>query len=178
MLLVKMKDELSADISSSYILLSSTVGVLMIIEFLIPFFFFNYSVNLFLFGVGWILIVLGFWLVSHSISLLRKKGGIDKSDSIGEITSLVTTGFYGIVRHPMYIGMMIFSLALCLTTQYLTSALISLIVIALSVRLMLEEENLNKLKFGESYLEYMKNVPRLNIYISLKREYHARKQPR
>lgn len=75
-------------------------------------------------------------------------------------TVLVTTGPYSIVRNPIYLGAFVFILSLALVAA---NWLILLPGLALSVILytqMGEEEARLIDRFGDAYLEYMKQTPR------------------
>jgi protein-S-isoprenylcysteine O-methyltransferase Ste14 len=48
----------------------------------------------------------------------RKKGGAPKGESIVHTTVLIDSGVYPAVRHPQYLGFMLFILALVLMFQH------------------------------------------------------------
>lgn len=150
-----------------YLILSIFTGLVILIQFIIEFSFFNFQANLLLFGIGWFLLPIGFWLVASSIVSLRRNGGISESSSISKTDVLVTTGFYSILRNPIYLGAGIFSLALAFVTQNWLSMGCSIVVIPLLANLIVEEETLNKIKFGDEYLSYMNSIPRVNLFLGL-----------
>ncbi len=72
---------------------------------------------------------------------------------------LVTTGVYGIVRHPMYLaGIVIVTFSPILTTSGLTFTLLADSYFLFGV--FIEERRFLKI-FGDEYREYMERVPRL-----------------
>lgn len=146
---------------------SSIIGIVVLSQFIFQLEYFNFQANKYLFGIGWFLVALGFWFMNSSIESLRNHGGISETASIGITNTLVTTGFYSIVRNPIYLGLGILSLALVLTTQHWISLSCTIILIPLIAKLVSEEEILNETKFGDEYLEYMNQVPRFNILIGL-----------
>jgi protein-S-isoprenylcysteine O-methyltransferase Ste14 len=79
-------------------------------------------------------------------------------DTEGIRHTLVTKGVFGIVRHPMYLaGIVIFTFNPDITRNWLT-----LIVLADAYFVygaLVEEKRLIR-RFGQEYIDYMKNVPR------------------
>jgi len=72
---------------------------------------------------------------------------------------LVTTGVYGIVRHPMYLaGILIFSFNPYLTRNNLTISVLADLYFLFGA--FIEERRFIRV-FGEQYREYRKRVPRL-----------------
>ena len=76
--------------------------------------------------------------------------------------SLKTDGPYGLVRHPMYLGIVLFHLGASLTLQspLLLAATALLVVPFTQIRIRAEEKVLED-AFGERYLRYAERVPRL-----------------
>jgi protein-S-isoprenylcysteine O-methyltransferase Ste14 len=73
----------------------------------------------------------------------------------------VTTGAYGLVRHPMYTGgLMMFLLEPNVTEN---CAVLRSLVTAYFIWGGLIEENRFLAEFGDEYKEYMKRVPRFNV---------------
>jgi protein-S-isoprenylcysteine O-methyltransferase Ste14 len=71
---------------------------------------------------------------------------------------LVKTGLYGIVRHPMYLaGIMIFTFEPNITRNWLTVSVLADIYFIIGA--FIEERRLIK-RFGDEYIQYMKEVPR------------------
>lgn len=79
---------------------------------------------------------------------------------------LVTTGAYRRVRHPMYLGLLIYSVGLALVLPNLVAGPASLVVMALLVAFRLgPEERMMEEAFGESYREYAARTRRLVPFV-------------
>jgi len=76
-------------------------------------------------------------------------------------TVLVTAPPYTIVRHPIYLGVFIFMIALAILAANLFILLPTLALLALLYTSIREEEVTLIDRFGEEYLEYMRRTPRL-----------------
>jgi protein-S-isoprenylcysteine O-methyltransferase Ste14 len=75
-------------------------------------------------------------------------------------TVLVTTGLYGFVRHPIYLGIFIFIGALALVAANLIIVLPTMGLLVLLYVSIDEEEAVLVERFGDRYREYMKGTPR------------------
>ena len=99
--------------------------------------------------LGIVLAVIGFGLFGYSE---MKKG------SVGEEKELVTTGIYSKLRHPMYVGIILFHIGIPLIFKsfvaLLSTVLWAAIIFAWKV---FEEKNLER-QFGEKYVEYKKQT--------------------
>lgn len=76
-----------------------------------------------------------------------------------ETPGVVSKGVFGVVRHPIYLGSILFYLALLSITVSLTAAIVWLIIIGFYHYLARYEEKLLLRKFGTEYETYMKEVP-------------------
>jgi protein-S-isoprenylcysteine O-methyltransferase Ste14 len=74
---------------------------------------------------------------------------------------IVTRGVYQIVRHPMYLGSILFFLAFLVSTLSIMSAAIWIIIIGFYLYVARHEERLLIRKFGTKYEDYRKRVPML-----------------
>jgi protein-S-isoprenylcysteine O-methyltransferase Ste14 len=78
-----------------------------------------------------------------------------------ENQELVTTGIYSQVRHPFYLSILILFSGVAIISQNVIGLIFFILFIAgLIIRMKKEEKELI-LKFGEEYIEYMNNTPRL-----------------
>lgn len=123
-----------------------------------------------LFIIGWIVWAFGMVLVMAPVIMFPRRGGIAKGKSFVQTTRLVDTGIYSIVRHPQYTGGIY---AIFLTTflwypHWLFGVLgtIGTAVIYVGCR---EEDQRLIVKFGDDYVNYMKRVPRINIFLGIYR---------
>ena len=92
-------------------------------------------------------------------------------------TVFVSTGIYGVVRHPIYFGIFIFLTAMTLVAANLLVLLPTLALLALLYASIDDEEAMLIDRFGDEYREYMKRTPR--FIPKFRHEYLAqeRKQP-
>ncbi len=86
---------------------------------------------------------------------------------------IVTTGIYGMVRNPMYLGGMLMFLSHMLLGQ---SGLVVMTAIAAAIGcylLALSEDSKGIEKFGDDYRRYMESVPRFNILAGMIRRFRG-----
>ena len=121
-----------------------------------------------LFIVGWVVWAFGMVLVMAPIIMFPRRGGVSKGKSFVNTTRLVDTGIYSLVRHPQYLGgiFTIFITTLLWYPHWLFAVLgvIGTLVIYISCR---EEDQRLIEKFGDDYVDYMKRVPRMNIFLGI-----------
>lgn len=81
--------------------------------------------------------------------------------------TLVTSGVYKYVRHPMYLGALImyFGLFLLITRSVATSVLFNIFTINFVIDRIDREEQLMIYKFGNKYVEYMKKTKMIVPFI-------------
>jgi len=84
------------------------------------------------------------------------------------IESLSETGILAVVRHPMYLGTVMASLALILIFQSILSLCLSIPAVLLLITASKLEDAYNLERFGDGYREYIKNVPGWNVFKGLK----------
>ncbi len=80
---------------------------------------------------------------------------------IQEDHKLITTGPYKRVRHPMYLGIFIYTIGLCLISLDILVILFFVYSIWVNYRRIPSEEQMMIDQFGDEYLEYMKRTGRL-----------------
>lgn len=85
----------------------------------------------------------------------------------GYVGGLDDTGLYGVVRHPLYLGVIVMYVAAILVGQSWPAAAVAVPGIAVMYWSMLLEERWNRQRFGDDYVSYMQRVPRLNIFVSI-----------
>lgn len=121
--------------------------------------------------VGLALYVPSAFLVFGSMVQLHHRGKAGAGDALAPhgTTVVVDTGIYGIVRHPMWLGMSIWSVALVLVFQsVLAGALAAAAIIFFRIGT-IKEDQFNVREFGEAYIEYMKRVPAWNFLKRLRK---------
>jgi len=117
--------------------------------------------------IGYILYIPSAFLVFGSMIQLKHKGKAKTLAPHGT-TSVVQTGIYGIVRHPMWLGMAIWSVALILVFQSAFSIVLSTVAVVCFRMGATKEDEFNIKEFGDEYKEYMNKVPMWNIIKGLK----------
>jgi len=120
------------------------------------FFYRSGPINVLIYA-GWCILIFGVFMVSWSI--------ISRKREIG----FVSNGIYAFVRHPEFLGHMLIISSLALLTQHLFSFIVGGVLIFLLYLAMVEEEKKNLEKFGDSYREYMRGVPRVNLILGVLR---------
>ena len=101
---------------------------------------------------GCALVGIGFWLMIASHKLVF--------DEAGEEPELHVEGGYSMMRHPMYLGILLLYLGLFAFSLSLALLAMWLGIFAVFNRFAIyEEEDLIRV-FGERYSEYMRGVPR------------------
>jgi len=114
--------------------------------------------------IGFALFIPAVFLIVSPIIALKGRGK-PKSKDFTTTTSLVTTGIYQIVRHPMSLGMVIGAIGLMLTFQSILSVILGTAAIFCLYIYSKKEDTFNIEQFEDSYKEYMKKVPMWNIII-------------
>jgi len=78
---------------------------------------------------------------------------------IREEPAVIREGVFGIVRHPVYLGSVLFYLGLIALTLSILSLAVWIVICAFYHFIARHEENLLRAKFGKSYEDYMNEVP-------------------
>ena len=151
-------------------------SILMFLPIILVFVFYNYYTLDFLVYAGWILLVFSVVIIFLAGGEFRKKGGVPKGKSIVHTTVVVDSGIYAVVRHPQYLGFILFVLALVLMSQHWLSVVSWIIGSALFYRDVVREEQMSIAKFGDDYKRYMQKVPRMNFVVGIIRLLRRRKR--
>jgi protein-S-isoprenylcysteine O-methyltransferase Ste14 len=103
-------------------------------------------------------------LVMAPIVMFPRSAGVSKGKSFVNTTRLVKTGIYAVVRHPQYTGG---AYAIFLTTflwyPHWLFGVLGVICTAITYMSCREEDQHLIEKFGNDYLTYVSEVPRMNI---------------
>ena len=127
--------------------------------------------------IGW-LRILGFALyapaailVIGSIIQLHRKGQAGEENALTEYgtTAVVDSGVYRLVQHPMWLGTIIWSIALMAVSQSVIGIVMGVTAANLFRLAAIKEREFNIKRFGEAYREYIERVPMWNIFAALKR---------
>lgn len=144
-------------------------SVLLVAQYILAFFVFNLPGWQPLQWVGWIVWGISAIFGIGPIFILRREGGVAKGKSYVETTRLVDASLYAIIRHPQYVGGILFNLALMLLAQHwliIALGLISMLLIYEDIRAA-DQEGIAK--FGSAYQDYMQRVPQVNILAGIVR---------
>lgn len=116
------------------------------------------SINIILFFVGVPLYVIGAIFNEYSRFVLGKQWS--GPAIIIKDHKLITTGPYGIVRHPMYLANIIMYASAGLMVNCILGIILSLIIfVPIFMKRAVVEENELEETFGNTYKNYKKNVP-------------------
>lgn len=138
-------------------------GSAIILQIILIFFLYN-NYGLTLANItGWALLILFLIIGGLPRNEFKKSGGIQKGASYLSTTKLVTTGIYGIIRHPYWLSWILLSLSLSFLSQHWLMVLLGILasMFVYSETYLLDRRLIKK--FGEDYSKYMKEVPRLNL---------------
>jgi protein-S-isoprenylcysteine O-methyltransferase Ste14 len=106
----------------------------------------------------------------------RKKGEVKKGKSYIHTTKLVDTGIYSIVRHPQYITFMLWAIAGMLLFQHWIIICLGLPIIPLTYIDLIKADKDGIKKFGDTYKQYMKKVPRANFMLGIIRALRSKRK--
>jgi len=123
-------------------------SILMFLPIITFFVFYNYYTLDFLVYTGWILLVFSVVIILMAGGEFRKKGRAPKGRSVVYTTAVVDSGIYAVVRHPQYLGFILFVFALVLMSQHWLSLISWMIGSTLFYRDVLREEQMSIKKFG------------------------------
>jgi protein-S-isoprenylcysteine O-methyltransferase Ste14 len=120
--------------------------------------------------VGWATWTLGTVFAIVPILALRTRGRVPQGKSYMETTTLVDTGIYAIVRHPQggTAGILL-NLALALIGQHWLLAVLAAVGMVLIYIDTFKADVACIDKFGQEYVHYMQQVPRVNFVAGLLR---------
>jgi protein-S-isoprenylcysteine O-methyltransferase Ste14 len=144
-------------------------GPLLILQMILAFFFSN-PTNQALRVAGWAIWALGTLFALLPILTLRAKGGVPEGKNYMETTALVRSGIYAIVRHPQggTAGILL-NLALPLIGQHWLLVVLSAVGTVLLYIDTFKSDKTCIEKFGQEYVSYMRQVPRVNFLAGILR---------
>jgi protein-S-isoprenylcysteine O-methyltransferase Ste14 len=113
--------------------------------------------------VGWALLVAGLALIAFPLLLLPKRGKAPQGGGVTQTTVVVRSGLYGVIRHPLYLGWILVFFAMILIAQHWLVVLLAVPGVVCTYLITIQEERRLVSRFGEEYVRYIKDVPRLNV---------------
>lgn len=111
---------------------------------------------------GWILLWISALFGILPIFTFRRLGKVKKGSSYVHTNQLVDQGIYSIVRHPQYFSGILISLGLLLIAPGWLNLVLGLANIVQYYLGTFGEEKGLVARFGQKYIAYQKEVPRLN----------------
>lgn len=138
--------------------------------------FYNFLELDWLLSLGWAVFAVAMMLAWRARVALEAKGAAREGESWLHTKKVVATGIYGVVRHPMYLSFLLISLALVFISQHWLNGVLGVVLMGLLYNDMCREEESNLEKFGDDYLRYMRQVPRVNVVVGIVRLVRRRKE--
>jgi protein-S-isoprenylcysteine O-methyltransferase Ste14 len=108
-------------------------------------------------------------LVLLSLLALARRG--QPEGFIERSTVLIDSGLFSVIRHPLYLGVALWSAGLVLTIQLVLPAMLGMVALGCAWLAGMKEDEYNVRKFGEGYREYMAVVPAWNVWKGLRRRF-------
>ena len=108
--------------------------------------------------ISWICLIGSLYLVGQGFFLIKTKG--NPEGEFEDTTSLITSGVYEYIRHPLYTSLLLFSLGVFLKDPTLLGiglVITTIIGVYLTARI---EEGHNLERFGDAYQDYMDQTKR------------------
>lgn len=106
--------------------------------------------------ISWILLFASIYPVTAGFLLLKKKG--NPEDALEETTTLIRSGIYRYIRHPLYCSLLLLGTGIMFKDPgiwQLTAGAVNAIAVYITARI---EEKEMLPRFGEQYTAYMKGT--------------------
>lgn len=143
---------------------------LLILQMFLAFFVFTDPRIQAIRALGWATWALGTVFAILPIFALSRKGGVPKGKNYMETTALVDTGIYAIARHPQGgTAAILLSLALALIGQHWLLIALAIVGMVLTYLDTFRADEACIAKFGQPYVRYMQQVPRVNFVAGILR---------
>jgi protein-S-isoprenylcysteine O-methyltransferase Ste14 len=108
--------------------------------------------------IGAVLAAVYLGLLVGSITSWR---GVHTGQLVLDDQTLVTSGLYGIIRHPLYAGALVLWVAVSVADLSIVAAAVTLVfVVPTYLANIAREEQMMQTAFGDDYLKYCATVPR------------------
>jgi protein-S-isoprenylcysteine O-methyltransferase Ste14 len=103
--------------------------------------------------ISWILLILSAYFALAGFLLLKRNG--KSTGNFEETTTLVRSGVYSLIRHPLYFSLFLLGTGIMMKDPAVSAVILGVVnLIAVWFTAMTEEKEMIE-KFGESYKEYM-----------------------
>ena len=121
--------------------------------------------------ISWILLIVCCYPVLAAVYQLKKAGRASKNRDDSSLytfestTTLVTSGIFRYIRHPMYTSLILLAWGIAMKQPTIHALLVTLLATILLVLTGIMEEAEDIAFFGDSYHEYMKKTKRFLPWI-------------
>jgi protein-S-isoprenylcysteine O-methyltransferase Ste14 len=149
------------------ILFTTIFTIVFLTQIALMFIINNESSFTILFYTGWIVWIFSIYFALIPFLTFKKRGEVEKGKSYIYTSKLVKDGAYAIIRHPQYLGGILFSISITLWNPEWFNIILSFIIIILTYQWSYSEDKILIEKFGVNYEIYKKKVPRLNPILGL-----------
>ena len=113
--------------------------------------------------ISWILLASSIFLAAHGFSLIKTKG--NPAGDFEDTTSLITTGAYRFIRHPLYGALLLCGVGGFLKRPTMLGVgLVGTLFLGVILTARIEEKH-NLERFGEEYREYSEKTKRFIPFI-------------
>lgn len=153
----------------------ATAGVLLVSTWLLYFLLLHNPVGQSLVYAGWAILAVGLVFIFLPMVVLRRKGRPEKDKDFTHTTTIVDSGIYAIVRHPLYLGWLLMYIAVMLFSQHWLIVIMGILGVVCMYLISKQEDQRLIEKFGDTYERYMKSVPAMNVLAGIIRPLRRRK---
>lgn len=149
-------------------------GIFFLLEIFSGEFFTNYRPFYPLQILGIFFLLSAVILIPIPLILFPRKRDEKKHDHFFDVPQVISTGIYGVVRHPQYLGWVFIMIGLFFLRQEFVGAIFGFLgLVFLNYCAKIEESSLI-IKFGEDYEIYRSTVPRWNLILGIYRYFLKR----
>ena len=160
-----LKDQHKRNLRNIFFTTIFTIAFL--IQIVLMFIIENNSNNPCLVYLGWIIWGFSLYFAFIPFITFKKRGDIEKGKSYLHTTKVVKDGPYAIIRHPQYLGGILFTISITLWNPVWFNFVLSITIILLIYQWTYTEDKKLIEKFGEDYKTYKETVPRLNPILGI-----------
>jgi protein-S-isoprenylcysteine O-methyltransferase Ste14 len=133
---------------------------------LIGFFYMNHNLE-YLPIIGYIIISIAFAFMAAG-SIILYEGGDTKKKKRPRIR-FIEKGIYTVVRHPVYLGLMLLFIGMMFISDLRWSSILAFPSVVTMYYYTIKEEQIFLERFGDEFEDYLKRVPRLDIFLGIYR---------
>lgn len=114
---------------------------------------------------GLVYMLMGVFLLARSLWQINLGAFLGLAEEDNESAKLMVSGWYGVVRHPLYLDIIFSLVGLCLWNfSSLTAGIFIITFVYILIGIRLEEKKLTA-AYGDAYRQYQKNVWALIPYL-------------